>query len=389
MSEAFEEDTLINFLHFRKENQLADPKKLLIKYGADPLRKPWAEALQVESRLHSKLPSEWFDKGFQCTRSKWAEQCSSLATARYKANWLKAQSKLYDLTGGLGIDSIAFAQRGLEVHYTELDAELAALSTTNFQCLHLPIEVHQGDGLQSLPDVFPPNTYIYLDPDRRPDAATAQRSRSLDAMSPTWDAIYQKMALGGHWLVKLSPLHDLQEIIRRMGKACSLHLLEHLGECKEVVMEWHEDMSQPIVQVHEVDEKWKPIRWDAEAIGKQPSTFAKQPKRYLYDPAAAVNKSMAWEAIALGFQLEKIAPNTHLYTSDHFVKEFPGRVFQVTESLHKKNLPTAASIISKNFGSTAEALRKSWKMKEDEERFVICFRDRTHKSWQLLTKRLR
>lgn len=389
MSEAASEDALQNFLAFREENLGLDPQKLVMKWAQDPMRKRWAEALQVERRLRGKLPEAWFEQGFQCHQSKWAEQCSSFTTARFKSMWLRPNGNLYDLTGGLGIDSIAFALRGLAVHYTELDAELASLSAANFRCLQLNIQVQQGDGLQLLPKQIPSNTYVYLDPDRRPDERSGKRSRSLDQMSPNWDSIQDKMPLGGHWLIKLSPLHDLQEIIRRMGKACTLHLLEHQGECKEVLLEWHEEITRTTVHVHEVEGKWNAVQWPSSAIGKQPHSFAESPKQYLYDPSPAMNKSMAWDALADAFGLEKIAPNTHLYTADQLLTAFPGRIFQVTESLHKKNRPIAASIISKNFGTSAEELRKSWKLQEDEEVFVICFRDQKHQRLQLLSKRLR
>ena len=59
------------------------------------------------------------------------EQCSSTATARYKAGLVGFDSVL-DLTGGLGVDSWAFSQVAERVVYFERDAELAAAAERNF-----------------------------------------------------------------------------------------------------------------------------------------------------------------------------------------------------------------------------------------------------------------
>ena len=69
------------------------------------------------------------------------EQCSSSATAAYKA-FLAGQAAaaqliqlIIDLTGGLGVDSWAMSRVAERVVYFERDAELAAAAERNFRRL--------------------------------------------------------------------------------------------------------------------------------------------------------------------------------------------------------------------------------------------------------------
>jgi hypothetical protein len=53
------------------------------------------------------------------------------------------------------------------------------------------------------------------------------------------------------------------------------------------------------------------------------------PLTYLYEPNAAILKAGGFNSVARCFEVGKIAPNTHLYTSDQLIADFPGRVFKV------------------------------------------------------------
>jgi hypothetical protein len=104
------------------------------------------------------------------------------------------------------------------------------------------------------------------------------------------------------------------------------------------------------------------------------------PKQYLYEPNAAFQKAGAFKSIAGTYRMTKIHPNTHLYTADEIVLNFPGRTFRI-EALVKpdkkelqKYFPEGkANITTRNYPLTPEALKKKTGLKDGGEKFLIGF----------------
>ena len=103
---------------------------------------------QVEGRqrTHDKLPTFaqiedwWYPVRLSC------EQCSSEATARYKAAIIRQlgekQNILIDLTGGYGVDTYFLSEQTTQAHYVERNEELCRIAQHNFQIANKPIHVH-------------------------------------------------------------------------------------------------------------------------------------------------------------------------------------------------------------------------------------------------------
>ena len=53
-----------------------------------------------------------------------------------------------------------------------------------------------------------------------------------------------------------------------------------------------------------------------------------EPLDYLYEPNASILKAGAFNSIAYDFKLQKLHPNSHLYTSHNLVEGFPGRTLK-------------------------------------------------------------
>ena len=101
--------------------------------------------IQSRQKAKSKLPSWYgnFDLLFPVPLS--VEQCSSELAADYKAG-LVCGNLLVDMTGGMGVDSSAFARRMRKVIFIERQEELAKISEHNFKALKINnIEVVCGD----------------------------------------------------------------------------------------------------------------------------------------------------------------------------------------------------------------------------------------------------
>jgi hypothetical protein len=71
--------------------------------------------------------------------------------------------------------------------------------------------------------------------------------------------------------------------------------------------------------------------------------------------------------------------NSHLYTSDTLIPDFPGRLFEVVgfapfgKKIKKELLKdvTEASVAVRNFPLSANELRKSLNLKESDDNFVF------------------
>ena len=100
---------------------------------------------------------------------------------------------------------------------------------------------------------------------------------------------------------------------------------------------------------------------------------------YLYEPNAAIMKSGAFRLISEKLHVKKLHINSHLYTSDHVIPDFPGRVFNVinTYDFSKESLKSLQAKIRKanlsvrNFPLTVNELRKKLKLAEGGEDYIF------------------
>ena len=100
-------------------------------------------------------------------------------------------------------------------------------------------------------------------------------------------------------------------------------------------------------------------------------------------------KAGCFREIEEAFDVSQLSANSHLFASDHEIKEFPGRhfVIEATTSMNKQELKTAlqgithANITVRNFPMTVEALRKKLKIKEGGEVYIFAttLSDNSHK----------
>ena len=102
------------------------------------------------------------------------------------------------------------------------------------------------------------------------------------------------------------------------------------------------------------------------------------PLLYLYEPNASLLKSGAFKTIASRFHIHKLNPNTHLYTSDQVIENFPGKVFQIESSVKSDDKELAnffegskANILTRNYPLSVDEFRKKTRLKEGGKKFLI------------------
>jgi len=162
------------------------------------------------------------------------EQCSSEATARYKASVAAQAACIVDITGGLGVDSWAFSQVAERVVYYEQDAALAAAAERNFARLGV-------SGIEVRCETITPQTalpeaaLIYADPARR-NAAGRKVFLLEDCTPDVLSLLPMLLDRAPVLLFKFSPMADLAMLAGRLGPALQeIHVVEYDGEVKELL----------------------------------------------------------------------------------------------------------------------------------------------------------
>ena len=315
------------------------------------------------------------------------EQCSSEITAQYKRDVINdifcldarpCVSTVADLTGGFGIDTLSFAQSFQICHYVEPQQSLCDIMAFNSKLLHLDhIQIHQSimeDFIQKMDGL----DVIYADPSRRDTHGS--RVVGLEDCSPNIllykDLLLRKSCL---LMLKLSPMLDIKRALAQLPETCEVHVVAVDGECKELLFLLSKNKTEDVKFVtanlknDQCEQFCFTAREEAEALPR----YAKEVKKYLYEPNAAILKAGAFKSLAVRYGLEKLHPHTHLYTSDTQLETFPGRCFQVVkvlsvkDALQLKNEMSKANVSVRNFPLSADELRKKLKLADGGEVYLF------------------
>ena len=102
-----------------------------------------------------------------------------------------------------------------------------------------------------------------------------------------------------------------------------------------------------------------------------------EPLKYLYEPNSSIMKAGAFKTIAKYFGLYKIHVNSHLYTSDIQINQFPGRSFTIQNILspNPKSIPRfllgKANLTCRNYPQNIDILRKKLRLKDGGEFYIF------------------
>jgi hypothetical protein len=379
------------FLRFVHEHRGDDVTRLLLGKAPDgvDLR---AAAAQIAARqkARTKLPDWYSAEGLLFPPPLSVEQASSQATAAYKAR-LVAGECLVDLAGGMGVDTLALASRFRRTVYVEQDPELCRCFAHNAARFGANVEVVNATA-EAYVDGFRGRAVFYIDPARRDDA----RNRVFlfeDCRPNVPELLPQLRQIAERVLVKASPMLDVTEGIRQLAPVREVHVVAVANECKELLFLLDFDFAgEPTICCIDLgaDPPDDGFRFTLAAEHAAPVVLA-DPGHYLYDPNAAIRKAGAFRLIGQTFGLAKLAPNTHLYTSDSRIADFPGRVFEI-EGDAGRNPRRAladgrANVIARNHPLGVDGLRRRFNLREGGERFLIGFRDRSGQARLVFARR--
>ena len=363
---------------FIRENLNADVPTLALRKADVGIDVPLA-LRQIEARhlLQKKVPQWSQNEDLLFPAHLSVEQCSSEATAKYKANLLKGNT-FADLTGGLGVDVYYLSKSFKETDYVERQMELCDLAKHNFRVLDTEIKVHNETAEEYL-NHCEPKDCVYLDPARRD--VHGRKTVSISDCSPDILALQDKLLQKAKTvMVKLSPMLDISKALAELKNVKEVHILAVGNECKESVFIMERGcFSQPTLFAANLQTEQPIIRFTFDEEHDRPLRLAVGIGQYLYEPNAALMKAGCYKLLSERFGVFKLHKNSHLYTSDTLVTDFPGRIFVVErfEPYNKRLKQTfladveKANIAVRNFPLEVNALRKTLKIKEGGEVYLF------------------
>lgn len=345
------------------------------------------DQIEVRQKVKDKLPFVALNKNFLFPSLLSAEQCTCEAVANFKANnILKGRyNSICDLTGGLGVDSLAFSSVVESVTYVERFAEYCWSANHNFRLLNRDIRVINSDCSNFLNEDICFDA-LYIDPARRGELN--KRVFAFADCEPNVVELLPRMFnVANDIYIKASPMADISMSINELKYVCDIYVISFKNECKELLFR----LNKSEADINDINIVCVDIQSSSTSIFKfkyfQESNISdvvySDPLNYLYEPSSAILKAGAFKSVAKFYDINKLAQSSHIYTSDSFVDDFQGRKFKIdmvvpfsskyVKSLFK-TIP-AANITVRNFPLKAEELRKKLKIKDGGDVYIFATTD--------------
>ena len=272
-----------------------------------------------KTKIEDKIPGWSSAKGLEFPSDLSLEQCSSEKAAEYKASTASSlfndpsEKILWDLTGGLGVDSWAFSRCFGKVVYNERNELLFEAVKNNFNALGIDnVDFFCSDAeemaLPHNPDI------IFLDPARRDDMGkkvflVEDCRPDVLALLP---ALFEKVQ---YVVVKLSPMADISMLAGRFGGHLrQIHIVALEGECKELLC----ILSKSVAEAYDIIVK--ELSDGAELVykstGKSVAAYGDAaPGDWLWEPRAPLMKAGCFSLICERYAVAALHPSTHLYAA--------------------------------------------------------------------------
>ncbi len=423
-----------NVKDFIKKHLNDDVNKLALSKFPEGVDKQFViRQIQAQQILKKKLPSWAENDELIFPRKLSLEQCSSELTAKYKAqlstklhetsrkisadscdlvdeeistklhetsrkisadscDLVDEKRILVDLTGGMGVDTAFLSDNFDKTYYVEMQEELCDIARHNFQILNKNIEV-VNDNAEHFLTICGEVDCIYLDPARRDEYG--RKMVSLHDCSPDvaelQDVLFEKAKT---IMVKLSPMLDIDIVKKELKNIKEIHIIAVKNECKEILVLLSQ---QTLPMAHgsqliatDLRENWN-LSFTEDEEQNAEWTLADKVGKYLYEPGVAFMKAGCFKLLSQKYNLDKLHRNSHLYTSDELVLDFPGRIFEVInvvpfDKKAKKNLWETTSLSSqliahgsqpkaniavRNFPLSADELKKNLGLQDGSEFYIF------------------
>ena len=387
-------------IKFIEANSGADVTRLLLGKAPEGVNlQLCAKCIQAREKMKVKAPLWYGNPALVYPFSVSVEQGSSQYTAIYKQELVKgllagaegAEGKITtaDLTGGMGIDSWFISRIAAKHFYFERTAELAQATEYNFRQLGAENVVFssrdilsddcavlrelQGQGID----------LIYIDPARR--TSSGGKAILLQDYEPDVIALQELLFSASRYiLVKVSPMADIKLNLKHLPFTSQVHVIAVDNECKELLflLDREHNGEEPQIRCVNISTSGgagEPFAFTFSQEEAAVPQYTSKIGKYLWEPSKAVLKGGAYKLVSQIFGAAKLAPSTHLYTSDEKIEGFPGKLFVVEEVIpfNKKSLKEVASrypkadLTARNFPLDTNALKKLSGIKDGGDKHIF------------------
>ena len=364
---------------FIADHEDTDVRQTALKKAPNP---SWSYAtildqIKVRQKAKNKTPDLYETNGIIFPSSHIFEQASSSACAAYKASLVEGKN-FVDLTAGCGVDAYYFSKKFSSGVLIEQNEDAVALIEHNMRVLRgsdtgvCVLDVLNESSNTSLQNIEKTD-FIFIDPERRTSDKKGlyelkDCSPDVVSMLPVLKHKTKKM------MVKLSPILDINNAIASLECVIEVHVVQWQNECKEVlyILDFEQEQcTQKDVKIFAVslDDHGNVQQEFSYVTGEENSVdlTCADPGQYIYEPGPAFQKSGGFKSMALQFDVQKLHPHTHLYTSDKQDIDFPGKCYEVVDivPVRAKSLPfKQADLAVRNFPESVKNLRKKLQLSE-------------------------
>lgn len=354
------------------------------------------------------------------------EQCSSESTAIYKygiVSKMGEHESLADLTGGFGIDCWFMSHAFRHTTYVERQEELVNIAHHNFQALdhflkiwnnrtksiiHNPLSLLEATSTEPsmlglcrvgtqleqwsilnlnseswLSQQSSPVSWIFIDPARRD--GHGGKTVAISDCEPDVSALEETLvSKASRVMVKLSPMLDLDLALSQLKHVEEAHIVSVGNECKELLLILNQEAvthteQTPIHCINIKKDGMQRFRFNKAEEQQTAYDMAKTIGQIIYEPNASIMKAGAYRCLGRRYGLQKLHTNSHLYTSNLVINDFPGRRFQVeaVSGFGKKELKALladtpkANLTVRNFPASVADLRKRLHLQEGGDTYLF------------------
>ena len=364
-----------------KKHRTDDVHQLSLQWHGMPQATWMIEQVEGWQRLKKKVPSWAAIDSLHFPKRLSVEQCSSEQTAKYKVEVVRSRLEkmprptvMADITGGFGVDCSFLSRLASQAFYVERDTALCETMKHNAPLLQLSnLSVINEDGTEWLKHQKHLDL-IYIDPARRSD-----HGKKLISMTDCEPNVVNLLPLlrekARCVLLKLSPMLDISLALKQLENHVEeVHIVASDGECKELLMllDMQKSTETPIIICTDGKELLRFTISEEAALSAnaltEESYYASELGQFLFEPNATILKAGAFHTVAHRFGVQKLHPNTHLYTANAQKNDFPGRKFKIKQAVDfsKKELKSLmgrqVNLSVRNLHGTTDILRKKLKL---------------------------
>lgn len=378
-----------DFWNFIEQHKDENTTKLLLskKYQNTNFDLKFA-ALQIECR--KRISKKWPDianlQHFLFPALLPTEQCTHQLIAQFHASLFAGCETVLDLTAGLGVDDFYISDKITHLISVEINPLIAATLQYNMNRYRNNVTVINDNAINYLDYLITNNNQldaVYVDPARRD--THGNRVYGLSDCEPNVLQLLKKIEnITNTLYIKTSPMIDISQVINNVPQITDIWVMGINNECKELLL--RTDLSQKqmanesvIIHTHNYENSGALQSLTLSYphnLAQEDIIYGDNILTYLYEPNCCIMKASAFSELFNRYEkLIKLGKKTHLYTSNELYSDFPGRIFQVTETIpykdkylkHLNRKYPKANISTRNFKLTAQEIRNKFKIKDGDD----------------------